>query len=80
MALYITAILSDGIFYHLPGGCLKRKKIWTIKSLMYKFILSCQAQTVKIDQRRFLIFGGRAGVIKSDRLRAQAAQDLSFKV
>jgi len=28
MAVYITAILSDGIFYHPAGGCfLKRQKI-----------------------------------------------------
>jgi hypothetical protein len=27
MALYITAILSDGIFYHPAGGFLKRQKI-----------------------------------------------------
>ncbi|CAB1065850.1 hypothetical protein D1BOALGB6SA_10649 [Olavius sp. associated proteobacterium Delta 1] len=40
MALYITAILSDGIFYHPAGGFIERKKFCTIKSLMYKCTLS----------------------------------------
>ena len=37
-------------------------------------------RAIKIDKRLPLFIGGRAGVIESDRLRAQAAQDLSFKV
>jgi len=37
-------------------------------------------KTIKIDKRLHCFIGGRAGDIKSDRLRAQAAQDLSFKV
>jgi hypothetical protein len=45
-------------------------------------------RAIKIDKRLPLFIGGRAGLIESDRskipslagLRAQAAQDLSFKV
>jgi len=36
-----------------------------------KCSLSCQVQTAKIGQRRFLIFGGRAGDIKSASLRSR---------
>ncbi|CAB1065811.1 hypothetical protein D1BOALGB6SA_10610 [Olavius sp. associated proteobacterium Delta 1] len=37
-------------------------------------------RAIKIDKRLPCFIGGRAGDIKSDRLRAQAAEDLSLKV
>ena len=43
---------------------------------MYKFILSYQPQTDKIDKRRFLIFGRQVEDIKSDQSKVRLLVDL----
>jgi len=59
MALYITAILSDGIFYHPAEGCfLKRQKILYDKITYVKlqfivyFRQACVARNILTDRVR----------------------------